>query len=76
MDDSMKDRLKADEKKIEYLLGGGIERDEKSVSIGIRNVNQRLKIIYGPGCGLKIQTNAEGYTVSTLTLLRYFPDEG
>ncbi|HAX53462.1 sensor histidine kinase [Muricomes intestini] len=68
--------LPADEKKIEYLLGGGIERDEKSVSIGIRNVNQRLKIIYGPGCGLKIQTNAEGYTVSTLTLLRYFPDEG
>ncbi|CUX26660.1 Sensor histidine kinase YehU [Clostridium sp. C105KSO13] len=59
-----------DIKKIEYLLGGGIEREEKSLNIGIRNVNQRLKIIYGPDCGLNIQTNAEGYTVSTLTLFR------
>ena len=57
-----------DEKKICLLLSGETNKDEHSVNIGIRNVNQRLKMIYGPKCGLEIKAK-EGYTVSTLTLL-------
>nr|MCR4587557.1 hypothetical protein [Lachnospiraceae bacterium] len=38
------------------------------VSIGIRNVDQRLKMLYDDRCGLTIQADADGHTVSVLTL--------
>lgn len=41
---------------------------EKRVSLGIRNVDQRLKIIYGAECGLFIISNKENHTVSTLLI--------
>lgn len=40
----------------------------KRISLGIRNVDQRLKIIYGPECGLFINSNKENHTVSTLLI--------
>ncbi len=52
--------------KIEELLHGG--GGGSSVSLGIRNVNERLKIIYGQDCGLTIWPDADGHTVSTLKL--------
>ena len=56
-----------DRRKIDYLLGPDYkEGEERSVSLGIRNVNRRLKIIYGEDCGLTIGSNAEGFTVSTI----------
>lgn len=64
-----------DHEKIKHLLGGEVEQGERSVNLGIRNVDQRLKIIYGPPCGLTIHNNTEGYTVSTLTLLLQVPEE-
>ncbi|MCR5031980.1 MAG: sensor histidine kinase [Lachnospiraceae bacterium] len=38
------------------------------VSIGIRNVDQRLKMLYDEECGLTIGADEDGHTVSTLTL--------
>ncbi|MBD5514968.1 MAG: sensor histidine kinase [Lachnospiraceae bacterium] len=63
-------RLSAeDRKKIDRLLSSDMNPDkEKRVSLGIRNVDQRLKMIYGPDCGLFIDKNVEGYTVSTILL--------
>lgn len=58
-----------DRKKIDYLLGPDyIEGEERSTSLGIRNVNRRLKIIYGDECGLTIRSNEEGFTVSTIII--------
>lgn len=39
---------------------------ERRVSLGIRNVDQRLKIIYGSDSGLWIASNEENHTVSTI----------
>ncbi len=63
-------RLTEDKRlKIEKLL----EKDanlsgEKRVSLGIRNVDQRLKMIYGMDCGLFITGNEKENTVSTILL--------
>ena len=59
----------ADRKKIDYLLGPDFkEGEERSTSLGIRNVNRRLKIIYGDECGLTIGSNEAGFTVSTIVI--------
>lgn len=56
-----------DKEKIAVLLGSeDMNPDEKHVSIGIRNVNQRLKIIYGEECGLTIKNDEESRTVSRI----------
>lgn len=63
-------------KKIDRLLSPDVELSkEKRVSLGIRNVDQRLKMIYGSDCGLFINENAEGYTVSTILLKIDVPTE-
>ncbi len=56
-----------DKDRINKLLNESAEPGrERSVNLGIRNVNMRLKLIYGDDCGLKIENNAEGNTVSTI----------
>lgn len=56
-----------DAKRIDYLLGSEIqEENERHVSLGIRNVDKRLKIIYGSECGLTIKSDNRGKTISTL----------
>lgn len=58
-----------DKRKVDDLLGSGEDGGEQhSVSLGIRNVNKRLKIIYGPDCGLTIKNDKEECTVSTITV--------
>ena len=39
---------------------------EHRVSLGIRNVDQRLRMMYGPECGLFITNNKNNHTVSTI----------
>ena len=39
---------------------------EHRVSLGIRNVDQRLRMMYGPECGLFISNNKNNHTVSTI----------
>ncbi len=70
-------RLSAeDRKKIDRLLSSDMNPDKETrVSLGIRNVDQRLKMIYGLDCGLFIDQNAEGYTVSTILLKIDVPSE-
>lgn len=53
-------------KKIHSLLHTESTSGTTSLSLGIRNVNKRLKIIYGPECGLTIKSNNEKHTVSTI----------
>ncbi|MDE7330781.1 MAG: sensor histidine kinase [Lachnospiraceae bacterium] len=53
-------------KKIDSLLHTESTTGTTSLSLGIRNVNKRLKIIYGPECGLTIKSNNEMHTVSTI----------
>lgn len=60
---------KEDEKKIENLLHGKEDmREETSLNLGIRNVHQRLKILYGEGYGLTIKNNEQFHTVSRLRI--------
>lgn len=55
-----------DREKIAQLLGEKDVRETRSVSLGIRNVNKRLKLLYGEDCGLTIKSDKDGYTVSTI----------
>ncbi|MFT3984857.1 MAG: sensor histidine kinase [Lachnospiraceae bacterium] len=59
----------ADRERIDILLADSEIKDSVgSTSLGIRNVNRRLKIIYGEECGLVIGTNDENHTISTLII--------
>lgn len=56
-----------DKTKIAYLLGDDFEESKVHyVSLGIRNVNKRLRIIYGDDCGLFIKTYNNNQTISTI----------
>ena len=58
-----------DKERIDFLLNGSAQKeDEHHVSLGIRNVNRRLKIIYGAECGLTIQSDEENHTVSRIVV--------
>lgn len=58
---------KEDQARIDYLLGDNTQdENEHHVSLGIRNVDRRLRIIYGEDCGLSIKSDNENSTVSTL----------
>lgn len=41
-------------------------KEIRSASLGIRNVNKRLKLLYGDECGLTIKSDKNGHTVSTI----------
>lgn len=65
-----------DYRKVEYLLGPDFKKEGVgSTSLGIRNVNRRLKIIYGEECGLTIRSNEEGYTVSRIIIDMNYKEE-
>lgn len=67
---------KEDRKRIDRILSQDIELSkEKRVSLGIRNVDQRLKMIYGSDCGLFINGGEEENTVSTILLKIDAPTE-
>lgn len=59
-----------DRKKVEELLGDWEDKERRehtsSTSLGIRNVDRRIKIIYGNECGLTITSRGEYETVSTI----------
>lgn len=61
---------KEDEAKVKEILNLSFdETNQKSLSIGISNVNKRLKLMYGDECGLTIY-NEDGDTVSLLKFRR------
>lgn len=56
-----------DQAKIHKLLNEEPNpQKERRVSLGIRNVDQRLRMMYGPECGLFITNNKNNHTVSTI----------
>lgn len=55
-----------DMEKIMQLLGEKDMKEIRSASLGIRNVNKRLKLLYGDECGLTIKSDKNGHTVSTI----------
>lgn len=58
---------KEDQARIDYLLGDSTQdENEHHISLGIRNVDRRLRIIYGEDCGLSIKSDNENRTISTL----------
>lgn len=59
---------KEDKERIEYLLSGDdiADKNERHVSLGIRNVDRRLQIIYGEECRLTIENDGNNQTVSTI----------
>ncbi len=58
-----------DKEKVDMLLNGNPDPNkEKRVSLGIRNVNRRIKIMYGDEYGLTITSTDNGNTVSTIKL--------
>ncbi len=55
--------------KIKELLRDDMDirpMEERSTRIGIRNVQRRLKILYGAESGLTIETDGNGNTISTI----------
>lgn len=58
-----------DKEKIRLLLSEGYEQGEfGSTSLGIRNVDRRVKIIYGQEYGLTIENDGRGETVSRIVV--------
>lgn len=58
--------------RIERLLSPDYDSShEPSGNMGIANVNQRLKILYGEECGLEIKGLEKDRTISTLTILAH-----
>lgn len=56
-----------DQAKIHKLLNEEPNpQKEHRVSLGIRNVDQRLRMMYGPECGLFISNNKNNHTVSII----------
>lgn len=56
-----------DQAKIHKLLNEEPDpQKEHRVSLGIRNVDQRLRMMYGPECGLFVTNNKNNHTVSTI----------
>lgn len=62
--------LKEDEERVKRLLSPDYDTSrESSGNMGIANVNQRLRIIYGEECGLSICRCGDEKTISTLKIL-------
>lgn len=58
-----------DQKKISRLLAPDYDTSkETSLNLGIANVNQRLRILYGDQCGLTIEQIAEGCVISRIRI--------
>lgn len=69
-----------DKERVEKILSGDQDAIKpvpgKHASLGIRNVNERIKLIYGNRYGLKIEPMADDKTLSVITIpYEEMPDE-
>ena len=64
-----------DRQRITALLSNDDKKEKRSVSIGIKNVQKRLKIIYGGESGLSFGTDDEGNTYFTIRISRPFASD-
>lgn len=67
-----KDMSEEDMSKVDYLLSGKRNQNPSEKpdheSLGIQNVNERIKLIYGEEYGLSIEPVGEGETASTIII--------
>lgn len=67
-----KNLTKEEQERIQAILSGDVDKlpqgKGKHTSIGIRNVNERIKLVYGDEYGLTICQEEEGITVSTIKI--------
>lgn len=67
-----KNMSQKDIERIEEILNGKYERNyrdkDRHEALGIHNVNERIKLIFGEEYGLTIKPYGEGRTASTITL--------
>lgn len=58
--------------KINRMLAGETytDKENSSTEIGLSNVNRRLKLLYGDGCGVQVSCEAGKFTCVKLTLLQ------
>ena len=65
-----------DQKKISRLLALDYDTSkETSLNLGIANVNQRLRILYGDQCGLSIEEVSEGCVISRIRIATETPEK-
>ena len=60
-----------DKKKIHEILEREEINSETNLNLGIRNVNQRLNILYGKNYGLTIKNNQNNNTISLIRIGKY-----
>lgn len=66
-----------DKKHVEKLLSPDYDSSkERSGSLGIANVNQRLRILYGAPCGLEIRQNHENRVRSRMMIAQFTQTSG
>ncbi|MGN8771886.1 sensor histidine kinase [Paenibacillus barengoltzii] len=58
---------------VEKLLSGNI-RSERGSGVGVRNVQERITLYYGPGYGLHFESEPEEGTTVTITIPAVQPD--
>lgn len=61
--------IEEDRKKIAHLLSPECDISrESSLNLGIANVNQRLRILYGESCGLTIEQKDDSHVISRMCI--------
>lgn len=70
--------LNGEEKeKIQRILSGSaLDPSEGRVSIGVRNVNERIRLIYGERYGLSIYSETDGQTSSKVRIPLHAEEQG
>ena len=53
--------------KVDYI-NRNISEFDRQIGYGINNVNKRIELLYGPGCGLHYSLNEDGGVKVTIRL--------
>lgn len=56
------------EEKIDYIMNNKVVSSKRGSSIGVRNVNERIKLIYGEEYGISITSELDEGTTATITI--------
>ena len=54
--------------KIEYIMNNNVVSSKRGSGIGVRNVNERIKLIYGNQYGISIASELDEGTTATITI--------
>ena len=65
-----------EKRRIEEMLSDGDEDHEHHSSIGLRNVQHRLRLFYDETCGLEFRDGPEGGTAAMITIRKHISHRG